>query len=521
MKSALNKAIDIFKSKFFPSIILVISYFFTLTSQYHFEPTMTNSDMASELILANLLNSEHKFISTNWIYSTELRVFCTQIIYKLALFIFPNNWRLARTFSVAIFLVIFVFAIIFLFKVLNHPYMGIWASIICLCPICSWYVWDILYFSHYILFSSISIILVGLLIKIHDLSNTNIKRLYICALVYAVLCFLSGLNGVRQLLICIVPIPLTYIVYLYITSPHILENIKVLLTSFIGLFASFIGLWINENVLSKIYTFRNYNEIKWAEFSLDRIISCIGDFISLFGYQNNVMFFSISGIANAAGLVLVIGLFVSIIWLLFDYKKLSDCELLVILFTFVTFFFDLLVYSFIDNYNVSYWVMHIPFFLISSVLVIKHIADLYRRSFMTFYITVTLLLCSISTLQNPYVATDSRSIQSAAAWLNESGYTQGFGMFWESNVLTQLSNGKIEMWTVTDLTSIQRYEWLQIKSHIDNLPEGPIFLIVAKNDVTNDVIPGDALSSYLAYGDDYFYIYTFNDINDYITIIQQ
>ncbi|MCR4902110.1 MAG: hypothetical protein K6A23_04570 [Butyrivibrio sp.] len=518
MNFKLDKIINFFKSYVFSSIILAISYIFNLVSQYRFEPTMTNSDMASELILANLLNSEHKFISTNWIYSTELRVFCTQIIYKLALFIFPHNWRLARTFSVAIFLAIFIFAIIFLFKAFDQFKAGIWACVICLCPLCSWYVWDILYFSHYILFTSISFILLGLLIHMHK--SCTVKAFGISACIYCILCFLSGLNGVRQLLICIVPIALTYIIYLYIVSPKFSNKFKVLGIEILGLVLSLAGLWINENVFSKIYHFRHYNKIEWAEFSLNRIIKCLGDFIGLFGYRKEVLFFSASGIANAAGLVLIIGLFVAIIWLFKHIKNLSEGELLVLLFTTVTFLFDLLVYSFIDSYNQSYWVMHVPFFLVTIIIFIKNIMDTYRKSFIGFYVVVSMLLCSISTLQSPYIATDSTTIQGASNWLNQSGYTQGFGMFWESNVLTQLSNGEIEMWTVTDLISVTPYEWLQLLSHIDNLPEGPVFLIVAKNDVTNEVIPGDALSPNLAYGDDYFYIYTFNDISEYIAIVQ-
>ena len=40
-----------------------------------------NSDDASELMLAKMLAEENRLITPNWFYSTELRVFNTQIVY--------------------------------------------------------------------------------------------------------------------------------------------------------------------------------------------------------------------------------------------------------------------------------------------------------------------------------------------------------------------------------------------------------------------------------------------------------
>ena len=43
---------------------------------------LINSDDASELILAKMLSKENRFLSRDWIYSSELRVINTQIILK-------------------------------------------------------------------------------------------------------------------------------------------------------------------------------------------------------------------------------------------------------------------------------------------------------------------------------------------------------------------------------------------------------------------------------------------------------
>ena len=52
---------------------------------WRFGRSLLDSDMASEMVLADLLNREGGVLSQNWYYSTELRVFCQQLLFKLGL----------------------------------------------------------------------------------------------------------------------------------------------------------------------------------------------------------------------------------------------------------------------------------------------------------------------------------------------------------------------------------------------------------------------------------------------------
>ena len=56
-----------------------------------------DSDMASELALASHLAGEGKLISGTWVYSTEVRVLSTQLIFTPLMALFPHDWRLVRT----------------------------------------------------------------------------------------------------------------------------------------------------------------------------------------------------------------------------------------------------------------------------------------------------------------------------------------------------------------------------------------------------------------------------------------
>ena len=59
------------------------------------------------------------------------------------------------------------------------------------------------------------------------------------------------------------------------------------------------------------------------------------------------------------------------------------------------------------------------------------------------------------------------------------GYTQGVATFWNSNVMTELSGGALEMWTIQNLNGGEAriFRWLQQTDHDTRRPEGKVFLI--------------------------------------------
>ena len=65
-------------------------------------------------------------------------------------------------------------------------------------------------------------------------------------------------------------------------------------------------------------------------------------------------------------------------------------------------------------------------------------------------------------------------------FIKSQGYTQGIASFWHSNVVTELTNGDVEMWTKTsEYDDMDR--WLTKSAH-DGIPEGNYFILCAKED---------------------------------------
>jgi hypothetical protein len=57
----------------------------------------------------------------------------------------------------------------------------------------------------------------------------------------------------------------------------------------------------------------------------------------------------------------------------------------------------------------------------------------------------------------------------------EHGYDKGVATFWHSNIITELSDGRVEMWTLESNSSDKMYEWLQKREHIGEFPSDRYF----------------------------------------------
>ena len=73
-------------------------------------------------------------------------------------------------------------------------------------------------------------------------------------------------------------------------------------------------------------------------------------------------------------------------------------------------------------------------------------------------------------------------LEEVCDWLVDNGYTQGYASFWNGNVLTEWSDGQIEVWVPYNFNTMQPYEWLQKTSHA-NPPEGQIFLLTTMDEL--------------------------------------
>ena len=122
-------------------IWMTIAYLIDVLFMGFFGEKLLDSDMASEMILSDILNSEKSItgLTHSWYYSTEIRVLEMQWFYRIGLLFSPKNWHMARTIGMAIALIVFVVAIVLMFNSLGMKDAAKYGAAIALMPGGSWY----------------------------------------------------------------------------------------------------------------------------------------------------------------------------------------------------------------------------------------------------------------------------------------------------------------------------------------------------------------------------------------------
>ena len=479
-----------------PWLWMAAAYLFDLWYQLVPGKWIVDSDLASEMILSDLLNKEGTIISHNWFYSTELKVVNLQWFYRLGLLIFPNDWHLARTFGMAITLALFAAAMLFFVKCAGLGRAGLWMVGTLLWPFGQHYLVYAIYGGYYLVYTFFYMLVLALVLR-----SLNADKKH-CALQWVLACVITavaGMNGVKQLMVFHAPLCLAAAILLVLALHSCgktnwkaaldacRKEVRLLAASLVTAVAAAAGYFVSNAVLSRMYDFKSYNFIIWNRdedwFTLDRILM---DFFHEFGYENGSGVFHFGGIAAAVGLLLGCWMFFCIVRLLLRLDKLERNDKLLVLLLVAMLAVCGVAYTYFHEYYLYFWLMNMPVAIAVMAVEIKtedfHI--LGARQLLGVGLAACFTLCAVSTVrqeqEHPYLA--HKGLNTAAEWLVDNGYTQGYSTFWNGNAMTELTSGKLEVWTLQSLDRDDVPNWLQPKSHLTTDPEHPFLLIDTETD---------------------------------------
>ena len=479
-----------------PWLWMAAAYLFDLWYQLVPGKWIVDSDLASEMILSDLLNKEGTIISHNWFYSTELKVVNLQWFYRLGLLIFPNDWHLARTFGMAITLALFAAAMLFFVKCAGLGRAGLWMVGTLLWPFGQHYLVYAIYGGYYLVYTFFYMLVLALVLR-----SLNADKKH-CALQWVLACVITavaGMNGVKQLMVFHAPLCLAAAILLVLALHSCgktnwkaaldacRKEVRLLVASLVTAVAAAAGYFVSNAVLSRMYDFKSYNFIVWNRdedwFTLDRILM---DFFHEFGYQNGSGVFHFGGIAAGIGLLLGCWMFFCIVRLLLRLDKLERNDKLLVLLLVAMLAVCGVAYTYFHEYYLYFWLMNMPVAIAVMAVEIKtedfHI--LGARQLLGVGLAACFTLCAVSTVrqeqEHPYLA--HKGLNTAAEWLVDNGYTQGYSTFWNGNAMTELTSGKLEVWTLQSLDRDDVPNWLQPKSHLTTDPEHPFLLIDTETD---------------------------------------
>lgn len=295
------------------------------------------------------------------------------------------------------------------------------------------------------------------------------------------------------------------------------EKLSYIAYAYLFAFFNIIGYLINTCILSKKYTFQLQNDIEWQT-GARSVIDIFIDFIHLFGFRKDTEVFSFDGIASALGFAIGMFIIYSIVRLCKNYSHFTQCEQLLLILSISAIVVTGIVLCYMDWYYVDkFWLPILPFGILLICLELK--TDVFNLSGMknvlTMIVSVCIIISSISTvklaIEDPYAG--RKGLYDVATWLEKCNYDKGIASFMSSQCITEMTNGKIEMWTINGSEDTEFYQWLQDKSHL-NPPEGKVFILLEGNvDETKEnaiVVRGNGT---LVYGVDAYCVYELEDVS--------
>ncbi|WP_026656581.1 MULTISPECIES: hypothetical protein [unclassified Butyrivibrio] len=529
------------RSKMIPWILAAFSLGFAIYYINYNYYTLMNGDTSSELVLSKLLADEGGILAKNWFYSTELRVINTQLIYKLVFMFIPNNWKAVRIASDIVMLLLLAVCYQFMMKALGYEREGKWTLWMLFLPFGASYGYMIVYSAFYIPHICLTFLSVGLMSELYKATERRSKIIYLSSLLIVAL--LAGLGGARQALICYIPAVLVGMVELvnnYLMNQK--KPYKLFLITVLAFLSYLMGMAVNYCIFRSVYHFRDQVTYQWKEISIGNFLQTISDLFSLYGFCfNDVSFMGIYGAVNFLALGFCTLIVACVIILFSKIKELDFLTRFYLLFTALSIVFCGFVYSIcIDQYSVTYWIplmtlLYPILFITKRVIKNEQVSKVFPL--ITGYLIVTFCLVSKITVKNPFesrlpfVPNGSNYMVVKDIW-DENMPTEGFVPFWIGNSVTELTDGKAEVWITKDTTfsalddadkTVE--QWLQDKRHLSELPKGRFFVLTYGRVVDDPEYPAYTPlfldESHMVYADDGITVYVFEDFDDYRNTLKE
>ena len=511
------------------SLYIITSLFFIAYCSFTRSFQFIDSDMASEILLAEECFLEKSFWPRSWNYSTEIRLLNTQLI-AAPLFAFTSSWITVKAISATILSLLLPLSLWFLLHQLGIK--KLWVKLLwCLVMLCPWSseMWRIVQFgNYYIPHISIAFIVLGLYIALSykDLSQKKYKLFLIC---YVFLTFVSGLAGIRYILYFLFPLSVTVVGMAvnnwsksgqqFSFKTFFLDDSSVFL-SCLALVLGCVGYIGNTLVLSRLFSFSDFNTTAFTSIGDVTVADVLNGILGILGYKNLVSVFTPSGIINV---LLYIGIAFFFLGLLANLKVLFDnSKSFFLLFSVVMFVFNSFIFI-NTEYIARYFILPLAFIIpCIAVLVQNEKISVIKRYILGSAFVIILLSGSFVTYGTVLCSDNNSSMYPVRDFLISQKYEFGYGTFWNANVFTFLTDGDLRIGNLNKKNNeegvaiiTKKYEWdnwlTPNRYYSHDYGEQPIFLILTQDEYELAKDDTVVLNGMEVYSDDFYKVFEYKN----------
>ena len=297
---------------------------------------------------------------------------------------------------------------------------------------------------------------------------------------------------------------------------------KGLLFSIVMILSCGVGYLVNAKVLSERYFFKQWDDIHYTEFSIERILKVLQDILVSLGYRSGALNLK-NTICNGICFLLLLLLVISVI----HGMQAQGNRKLITLFFLCNMAVFLLLYCMTDmDYTARYNIPVMVFAFPLMVMELEHlnIKDAPKWTKKTACILVMMMIVISGLLNFQKVKNIQRcsTLPTVAEFFKTTDYHNGYATFWNANVLTELTNGNIEVyaWKASDNdgTGMQKtvsvndlFRWLQKTEHFTEKPSGKVFILLKRNEFEYCRFNYALVASDLIYVNDEYLVYGYEN----------
>ena len=435
-----------------------------------------NSDDSSELLLSRILASQHALLTPDYYYSTQLNVLNTQLVFA-PLFLIFDSWSMVRIVGGVIILILYAASYIVIPYGWDHdPSWFYLTAFILLMPFADpWMYFGMkMYYLPYVSISFLSFALLGAVY-----SSSSKKKTVLWAVLSALLAFAAGLGGTRSLELTYAPLLLTAFIMMFRKG----EKKKAFIVSLISSLCAFGGYLINDGVLSKIYHFRSYGNVSFIAFSVKKMEWMIGSVLESFGYVIGEYFMSFGGVLNVLALLMCVGFFASFFVIYGRRRELTPIGEYMYWFAALTFIINTVVTTL--GQNDEYASRYIAIGMVLCIFFPELLCSIRAKSgrekalFRAVLVICFLIIGAGGYLRLLHTSGNGNRL-GYIKYLEENGYSTGYATFWNANITTEMTDGKLGVISLDpNKERPELYRWQTDRRLIEEAPERSYLVLSA------------------------------------------
>lgn len=512
---------------------LTLTLLLLLGLNLFFQDHWLDSDMAAEMIFSRLLAEQGRLFATpDWYYSTEFRVLYTQLV-MTPLFHILSDWHVIRVVTNAVFYVLMLASYFYFVKPLkiSRP-LTVLSACVLLLPFSETMMTHMqignTYMSHVILV----LWFFGMFLRLAGGERTGLKRALLLA-AYICLGIVCGVSGVRYLLALQSPLFLTALFFFpgnecfpAFRAALSRENWKrlsksremnILLYSLLGLAAGVAGYGVNVVFLSKRYVFQTYGATNFIAIYqgelFDRVQNALGSLLMLFGYIPEKSFLSLRGVVTMASFLLL-GLLVYAATKCRKRESREGFRLFVTLFLIVSFLLNIFVFIFTTSTMVPRYYLTIFIFALPVLCFYLERETLPLDRFLVAVLFAGCILLGTAKTVFSFLGTDkNEDKRQVAGFLLENGYDFGFASYTNGNIITELTDGTVEIANINNPRALQYFRWSSPMKYYENsYHTGPVFLLLTAEEYEEYAEAESVLRGEQIYEDGFYTVLLYDSV---------